>query len=199
MARLVPRVRARDPAPPWQVPAVISWAGMRGVVTLAAAFAIPPEMPGRDIVLFLAFVVTVGTLLVQGLSLPWVIQRLQVHDAGAQKDALSEAAAKQAAAEAALSRLEELSSDAERPVPGHITDQLRGWAEQRSNGAWERLGRPADEIGEAPSVVFTRVRRAMLSAERDTFVRFRDQGRIDEGVLREMLRELDYEEAMLDR
>ena len=199
LTRLVPGVRRRDPSPPWQVPAVLSWAGMRGVVTLAAAFAIPPEMPGRDAVLFLAFVVTVGTLLLQGLTLPAVIRRLDVRDTQGAQDALAEAAAKQAAAEAALHRLDEMAADAEHPVPDHITHQLRSWAEQRSNGAWERLGRPQEEIGEAPTVAFTRLRRAMLSAERDTFVRFRDQNRIDDAVLREMLRELDYEEAMLDR
>ena len=199
LARLVPRVRNRDPAPPWQVPFVISWAGMRGVVTLAAAFAIPAGadgMTGRNVVLLVAFVVTVGTLLIHGLTLPALIRRLHVRDKGGQRDALDEAAAKQSAAEAAVSRLDELSGD---DVPEHVTLQLRTWAEHRSNSAWERLGRSDDEIGEAPSVAFTRLRRAMLHAERDTFVRFRDAGRIDEGVLREMLRELDYEEAMLDR
>jgi len=199
LTRLVPRVRTRDPSPPWQIPAVISWAGMRGVVTLAAAFAIDPAMPGRDVVLFLAFIVTVGTLLLQGLTLPTVIRRLGVLDAGSAEDALSEAAAKQAAAEAALNRLRTLAEDAEHPVPDHVRAQLRSWAEQRSNGAWERLGRPDEEIGEAPSVAFVRLRRAMLGAERETFVRFRDENRIDDAVLRGMLRELDYEEAMLDR
>lgn len=199
LTRLVPRVRTRDPSPPWQIPAVISWAGMRGVVTLAAAFAIDPTMPGRDVVLFLAFIVTVGTLLLQGLTLPTVIRRLGVLDAGSAEDALSEAAAKQAAAEAALNRLRTLAEDAEHPVPDHVRAQLRSWAEQRSNGAWERLGRPDEEIGEAPSVAFVRLRRAMLGAERETFVRFRDENRIDDAVLRGMLRELDYEEAMLDR
>jgi len=172
---------------------------MRGVVTLAAAFAIDPTMPGRDVVLFLAFIVTVGTLLLQGLTLPTVIRRLGVLDAGSAEDALSEAAAKQAAAEAALNRLRTLAEDAEHPVPDHVRAQLRSWAEQRSNGAWERLGRPDEEIGEAPSVAFVRLRRAMLGAERETFVRFRDENRIDDAVLRGMLRELDYEEAMLDR
>jgi Na+/H+ antiporter len=202
LTRLIPKIRARDPAPPWQIPFVISWAGMRGVVTLAAAFAIPPatpeapEMAGRNVVLFMAFVVTVGTLLLQGLTLPALIRRLHVRDKGAQRDALDEAAAKQAAAEAALNRLDDLSGT---DVPQHVTLQLRTWAEHRSNSAWERLGRSDDEIGEAPSASFTRLRRAMLHAERDTFVRFRDAGRIDDGVLREMLRELDYEEAMLER
>lgn len=198
LPRLLPKVRARGPALPWQVPTVLSWAGMRGVVTLAAAFTIDPAMPGRDIVLFLAFVVTVGTLLVQGLSLPWVIRRLNVYDRGAQNDVLQEAAAKQAAAETALARLEELSGVDDR-IPDHITSQLRTWAEQRSNGAWERLGRSDAEIGEAPSVAFVRLRRAMLDAERQTFVRFRDMGRLEEARMRDLLRELDYEEAMLDR
>ena len=153
-------------------------------------------MPGRNVVVFVAFVITVGTLLLQGLTLPTLIRRLHVQDKGGQRDVLDEAAVKQAAAEAALARLDDLADDS---TPQHVTEQLRTWAQHRSNGAWERLGRSDEEIGESPSVAFTRLRREMLTAERDTFVRFRDMGRIDEGVLRDMLRELDYEEAMLDR
>ena len=75
LPRVLPKVRRAGPALPWRGPFVISWAGMRGVVTLAAAFAIPvgdemtPGMPGRNIVVFVAFVITVGTLLLQGLTL----------------------------------------------------------------------------------------------------------------------------------
>ncbi len=197
LGRLVPRVRAHEPRrPPWRVPAVISWSGMRGVVTLAAAFAVPDEVPGRDVIVFLAFAVTVGTLLLHGLTLPWLIRRLRLYDTGQQRDALEEAAAKQAAAEAAITRLDEVAEDG---TPDHITVQLRSWAEQRANGAWERLGRPLEEVGEAPTVAFSRLRREMLAAERETFVRFRDMGRLEDGVFVEMLREIDHEEAMLDR
>jgi monovalent cation/hydrogen antiporter len=202
LPRLLPRVRARGPALSWRGPLVISWAGMRGVVTLAAAFAIPaadetgPGMPGRDVVLFAAFVITVGTLLLQGLTLPVLIRRLHVKDEGGQRDVLDEAAAKQAAAEAALARLDELSDGS---TPEAVTEQLRAWAQHRANSPWERLGRSDDELGEAPSLAFVRLRRAMLDAERATFARYREMRRIDEGVLREMLRELDHEEAMLDR
>ena len=139
---------------------------------------------------------TVGTLLLHGLTLPWLIRWLQVYDTGAQRDALEEAAAKQAAAEAAMHRLDEV---AEEGTPDHVTTQLRSWAEQRANGAWERLGRPLEEIGEAPTVTFSRLRREMLAAERETFVRFRDQGRLEDDVFVEMLREIDHEEAMLER
>jgi monovalent cation/hydrogen antiporter len=195
LVRLVPRVRDREGGS-WRGPAVISWSGMRGVVTLAAAFAVPDQVVGRDLIIFLAFVVTVGTLLLQGLTLPWVIRRLRVYDTGAQRDALEEAAAKQAAAEAAVRRLDEVTEDG---TPEHITVQLRSWAEQRANGAWERLGRPLEEVGESPTVTFSRLRREMLAAERATFVWFRDQGRLEDDVFVEMLREIDHEEAMLDR
>ena len=195
LVRLVPRVRDRE-GRSWRGPVVISWSGMRGVVTLAAAFAVPDQVVGRDLIVFLAFVVTVGTLLLQGLTLPWVIRRLRVYDTGAQRDALEEAAAKQAAAEAAVRRLDEVT---EEGTPDHITVQLRSWAEQRANGAWERLGRPIEEVGESPTVAFSRLRREMLAAERATFVWFRDQGRLEDGVFVEMLREIDHEEAMLDR
>ncbi|MCD2192110.1 Na+/H+ antiporter [Actinomycetospora endophytica] len=196
LTRLVPKVRQREKRLPWRVPAVISWSGMRGVVTLAAAFAVPDTVAGRDVIIFLAFVVTVGTLLLHGLTLPWLIRKLRVYDTGAQHDALEEAAAKQAAAEAAMHRLDEVAEDT---TPEHITSQLRSWAEQRANGAWERLGRPLEEVGEAPTVAFSRLRREMLAAERETFVRFRDQGRLEDGIFVEMLRELDHEEAMLER
>ena len=108
---LFARLRARDPAPPWQVPAVISWAGMRGVITLAAVSAIPrvtnsgAPFPGRPEIIFLAFCVTVATLLLHGLTLPWVIRRLGIEGQGREShlDALAEADAVYAATQAALS------------------------------------------------------------------------------------------------
>jgi hypothetical protein len=80
---LFPRIHTRDPSPPWQMPAIISWAGMRGVVSLAAALAIPLAVdgvafPDRDLILFLTFTVIVATLVVQGLTLPWVARWLRV-------------------------------------------------------------------------------------------------------------------------
>lgn len=193
---LFPAVRRHDPSPPWRYPAVISWSGMRGVVTLAAAFGLPHSFAGRDVVLLLAFAVTIGTLLAQGLTLPWLIRRLGVRDSGVQADALAEAAAQQAAARAALATLDELAGDG---VPEHVAGRLRGWAEQRSLGAWERLGRSAEELGEAPSAAFRRLRRRMLATERSTFVQLRNEGHIDDEVLLRVQRELDLEEAMLER
>jgi CPA1 family monovalent cation:H+ antiporter len=210
---------------PWRYPAVISWAGMRGVVSIAAAVALPLDFPDRDVVIFLAFVVTVATLLVQGLTLPYVIRLLGIRDTEAHTDLLAEAQAAHTAAQAALARLDELvaaaptdagadsgggagsTGESGGPVGGpgppehieRIAQRLRGWVEHRSLGAWERLGRGADEIGEPPSAAFRRLRREMLAAERAAFIRFRDDRRIDDEVLRRVLHELDLEEALLSR
>src|SRR3954466_5888049 len=81
--RLSTRIREKDPAPPWQYPTALSWAGMRGVVSLAAALALPltvstggSEFPQRDLLLFLTFVVICGTLLLQGLTFARVLRFL---------------------------------------------------------------------------------------------------------------------------
>ncbi len=198
---LFSRVSARDPAPPWQIPAVISWAGMRGVVTLAAAFSIPlltnsgAPFPGRAEIIFVAFCVTVGTLLLHGLTLPWVIRRLGVEDRESYDDALAEADAIHAATQAGLARLESTSDGA----PESVTTRLRRAAEHRSHSVWERLGRPETEFGEAPSVIYRRLRLEMLAAERETLISLRNAGRINDEVLSRTLHELDLEEAMLSR
>ncbi|MBV9164239.1 MAG: Na+/H+ antiporter [Pseudonocardiales bacterium] len=202
---LFAELKARDPAPPWQVPAVISWAGMRGVVTLAAASTIPrvthsgAPFPGRSEIIFLAFCVTVATLLLHGLTLPWVIHRLGVSallgGSESHLDALAEAEAVHAATQAALERLESASNGA----PDSVTARLRKAAEHRSHSVWERLGRPETELGEAPSVIYRRLRLEMLTAERETLVSLRDAGRINDDVLSRTLHDLDLEEAMLTR
>src|SRR5206468_8038243 len=79
-------IRERDPYPAWQHVTVVAWTGMRGVVSLAAALSIPLTLqngapfPGRDLILFLTFIVILATLVVQGLSLPWLIHRLGIED-----------------------------------------------------------------------------------------------------------------------
>ncbi|MDX8029983.1 Na+/H+ antiporter [Lentzea sp. BCCO 10_0856] len=190
---LFPKLKKREDRPPHlgQV-TVISWAGMRGVVTLAAAAAIPETVPGRDIILFCAFVVTVATLLLQGTTLPWLINKIGFEGDDARQDALAEAQVQHRAAQAAVTRLDEEIED----VPDHVRDQLRSLAEHRGNAAWERLGRQEEE---SPAAAYRRLRTAMLMAERDEFVKARDAGEIDDEVLFRVLRELDLEQAALSR
>lgn len=203
----------RNPRPAPGEVFVVAWAGMRGVVSLAAAFGVPlttlsgAEFPGRPQLVFLTFVVVVGTLLLHGLTLPWVIRRFGIHGDDAQRDALAHAAAQDKAARAAAERLDELlaqqRADGAVSQSAAVTDDaaqvLRKWNTARRNSAWERLGRSEDEIGESPASVFRRLRLEMLAAERDTFIAERDAGNIDDEVLRVVLRGLDLEEATLNR
>ncbi|MGA5461924.1 Na+/H+ antiporter [Mycobacterium sp. NPDC050041] len=202
-----PHVRHSEPAPPPAQVFVVAWAGMRGVVSLAAAFGVPmttlsgAEFPGRPQLVFLTFVVVVGTLLLHGLTLPWLIRVLGVQGDEAQRDALAAAAAQSKAAQAAADRLDELMAEQEPGSDVHerAAEVLRGWNNRRANSAWERLGRDEEDIGESPASAFRRLRLEMLAAERETFIAERDAGRIDDEVLRSVLRGLDLEEATLNR
>jgi Na+/H+ antiporter len=199
LARLVPRIRARDPAPSARYPTVIAWAGMRGVVTLAAALTLPETLAGgaeypRGLFVWLAFSVIVGTLVLQGSTLPVVARRLRIPPDDPKDDALAEAAVQQAAARAARERLE--AEAAATPVPQDVLDRLRGKLDHRTNVAWERLG---GRERETPSEAYRRLRRAMLLEEREVFRRARDEGRIPDEVRRRAQRDLDLEESLLER
>jgi CPA1 family monovalent cation:H+ antiporter len=200
------RVRDREPAPRPAEVFVVAWAGMRGVVSLAAAFGVPmttlsgAPFPGRPQLVFLTFVVVIGTLLLHGLTLPWLIRRLGVQGDDARTDAIAAAAAQDKAARAAADRLDEvLAEEKVTDVHERAADVLRGWNTRRRNSAWERLGRDEEEIGESPVSAFRRLRLEMLAAERASFIAERDSGQIDDQVLREVLRGLDLEEATLNR
>jgi monovalent cation/hydrogen antiporter len=201
LPRLIPSVEARDGNPPWTYPTVLAWAGMRGVVSLAAAFGLAATFPEKNLILFLTFVVVVGTLLIQGLTLPALIRRLGVVGTEEQQDLIREAGAQHAAANAALARLDrELESDG--TVPEDVVSRLREKAEIRQLGAWERLGGRGSTDGaamEPPTVSFRRLRRSMIEAEREVFIDLRDRGQIDDEVLLRVQRELDLEESILMR
>ncbi|WP_166908576.1 Na+/H+ antiporter [Mycobacterium sp. DL440] len=197
---------AREPAPTGGQVFIVAWAGMRGVVSLAAAFGVPATtlvgdpFPGRPQLVFLTFVVVVGTLLLHGLTLPWFIRVLGVQGDEAHSDAVATAAAQDKAARAAAERLDALMSEqSATDVPERAADVLRAWNTRRRNTAWERLGRDDADIGESPTSAFRRLRLEMLAAERDTFIAERDAGHIDDEVLRTVLHGLDLEEATLNR
>ena len=179
----------------WRDATVISWAGMRGVVTLAAAFALPSQTPRRGLLLLIAFTVVVGSLLVQGLTLPAVVRRLRLHGPDRAEDALHQAALLSEVVAEGQRRLQEVRADED--VPADVVDQLRSRSARRSDAAWERLGRSTTEY-EPPTATYVRVRLQMLQAERTVVVEARDAGRYDEEVLRNVLLMLDVEESLLD-
>ncbi len=192
LTRLIPRVARRDPAPPWQYPAVLAWAGMRGVVTLAAVFALPDDTPHREVLVLIALVVVAGTLLINGATLPWVVRRLGVVGPSFADDALQEAETYQRAASAGLARLDEIVAPGDPP---EVIEQLRQRTLDRAHAVWERLGRS----NETPSQSYARLRAAMLDAEREEVLRIRATGRVPHEVLQQVLNTLDVEETLLGR
>jgi Na+/H+ antiporter len=182
------RVRDRDPSPPPQAIFILSWAGMRGVVSLAAALALPPTFPHRDMILFLTFSVIVATLIGQGLTLPGLARRLGV--VAASGPDTEEAVARLAAVEAALGKLEELRED----YPGHLPliDQMRDSFDHEASHVWPNAEGPRDEA-ELELLEHRAIRSAVLVAEREAVIRLRDDGVIDDVTLRAIERDLDLE------
>ncbi|MGY0499097.1 Na+/H+ antiporter [Nocardia sp. FBN12] len=175
--------------------AVVSWAGMRGVVTLAAVLLLPDSTPQLPVLELLALVVVGGTLLVQGSSLPWLVRLLRLRGPSREEDALAKADLLQQASTAGLAELDRgIGPDTPEPVIESLRQRLI-W---RSNAAWERLGRPEAELV-TPTAEYRRLRLAMLAAERDAVLKVRDAGAVDYEVLQHVLARLDLEESMIDR
>ncbi len=178
--------------PPWTYTFVLGWAGMRGVVTLAGAYLIPADTEHREVLLLIAFSAVIGTLFLQGLSLPWVARTLGVPPPDPLTDALVRAELLHQASNAGLERLDQLGED--DPHGTHAL--IRARVEQRSFAAWEQLGAESDD--ETPSEAYLRVRRLMIDAERATVLKVRDSGTVASDIVSEVLGMLDIEESMLD-
>jgi Na+/H+ antiporter len=179
---------------------VLSWAGMRGVVSLAAALALPltlgagGPLPAREALVIVTLTVIVLTLLGQGLTLPWLIRALRLGtDAGLREE---EARARQHLLEAATRRLDQLY----QVWPGHrpLLDQLRETYRHRSEHV-ERQRDPAAGDGEDRELIEHReIKRTIIDAEREALLRLRAEGDINDEVLRDLERELDLEERRMD-
>lgn len=178
--------------PPWSFTFLLGWAGMRGVVTLAAAFVIPEDTEYREVLLLVAFSVVAGTLFLQGMSLPWFARRLRVPSPDPVEDALARATLLQQASKAALHELQELEYDDRHGV----VDLIRQRLDQRNFAAWERLATVEDQ--EAPSELYSRVRLALIAAERRRVLEIRSSGTVPAEVVADVLAMLDVEESMLD-
>ncbi|MFF7179287.1 Na+/H+ antiporter [Streptomyces sp. NPDC008121] len=194
------RIREREPGVDWRAPLIVGWAGMRGVVSLAIAFSIPVmtdgvEFPARNLVLFLTFTTVIGTLVVQGLTLPPLIRLLKLPGRDTHAETLAEAQAQSEASRAAQERLDLLLADESNTLPLPLADRLRTVLERRRNAVWERLGAVNDVTGETADDTYRRLAREMIDAEREVFVRLRDERRIDDEMMRTLLRRLDLEEA----
>lgn len=190
LPRLLPGIARKEPRPPWQSVAIVSWAGMRGVVTLAAVFLLPTDTPHREVLVAIALFVTAGTLLAQGLTLPLLARLLKVQGPDRHGDDLQEAEVSQAVFNAGLAYLDE---QPEGSISPSVRQRLNERLIDRTNAVWERLGG-----AETPSAQYTRARAGMLARERDEVLRIRALGTTDQTVLRRVLDALDVEESILD-
>jgi CPA1 family monovalent cation:H+ antiporter len=211
------RGRARRVPPPARKSmAVVSWAGMRGVVTLAVAAAIPLTMddgspfPDRAAVQLIAFVVTIGTLLVQGLTLPWLIRRLHADDPDERaRDAEAAAELYALTTDAALARLGEVRAEwpeQHRPLLDRLAAVIRSQGRAAVDAARARVEEGVEEAEDetaAPDAApqlpdeIYRVRQDLLGVQRRALLGARDRGDLDDEVMREVLHWLDLEEAAL--
>jgi CPA1 family monovalent cation:H+ antiporter len=187
-------LRERDPTPPWQAPAVISWAGIRGAVSLAAALALPTAFPGRDLIVFITFAVILVTLVGQGLTLPLLLRTFGLEDDGSAER--EEAKARIKAAQGALDRLDELAG--EDWVRDDTAERLRGAYNFRQQRFGARLDDGDDGAIEERSVDFQRLRRELLEAERAAILALRNSGVINDDVMNRVMRDLDLEDSRLD-
>jgi CPA1 family monovalent cation:H+ antiporter len=171
------------PAGSWRERLVVGWSGMRGAITLAAALSLPVRFPQRELVLYLAFSVVLATLLVQGISLPFVVRRLGL---GRGEEAVRrERDARAALLEAAIARAGELD--------GEFPDALR-------DGYASRLQRlQAGDEGRAEHADLAAAQRELIHAQRSELRRIRREGGIDVETARRLQRELDVEELRLGR
>ncbi|MEJ2436170.1 MAG: cation:proton antiporter, partial [Pseudolabrys sp.] len=197
--RWIPAVARRDPAPPWRLPFFVAFTGVRGVVSLAAALAIPYTLdngtpfPHRELILFVTFGVIIVTLVGLGSLMPLMVRRLGISRLGTEEH-MSEIEAELAARQTALSeieqRLEQFAS--ERALPADVVELLR----TRNLSRNQILPRNLNDRLE-----FTRVgaavKKELIDAEREFIFRLLRDGKITDEARRRIEYELDLEEASL--
>jgi CPA1 family monovalent cation:H+ antiporter len=199
---LIPAIRRADPSPPWQYPFVLAFTGIRGIVSLAAALAIPfatgagAPFPYREMILFVTFVVILATLVGQGLLLPLVVSGLGLARAGRREhraDRIEEFEARRHAIEAAVARLDALHEA--RPLPPEILDPLRADHRERLNQVERR--KDGDPAHRKLTDLTDEVRMALIAAERDGLNALYRGGGVKDEARRRIERDLDLREAHL--
>jgi CPA1 family monovalent cation:H+ antiporter len=173
----------------------IGWSGMRGAVSLAAALAVPLDVPGRPQIIFLTFALILVTLVGQGLSLPFIVRALRLEMPRRWSD--EEAVARMEAAQAALDRLDEMEDEerASETQLNRLRDLYRG--RFRTCQAVLGGGDPATAAREQRIADYGELRRELIGVEREELLNLRGNGRLRPPTQRQIERDLDLEEARI--
>jgi len=189
----------KQKATSWKHTAIIGWCGMRGVVSLAAALALPvylsPGEPfiGRDLIIFLTFCVIFSTLVIQGLTLPVLIKKLEISNL--QHEILEEAEARVEAAKLALTRLNELSE--QEWVSSKSVERMKMIYEERIRYANRLQGKESQNEEESKAITFRRLQKDILNSERRALLQMHYQGKLSNEVMRRILHDIDLEASHL--
>jgi CPA1 family monovalent cation:H+ antiporter len=199
---LSPSLARRDPSPPWQFPFLIGFTGIRGIVSLAAALAIPlatasgEPFPNRDLILFLSFAVIIVTLIGQGLALPRVIRWLGLAVQGREErrvEAADEIESRRLTIAAGLRRIDELESA--DGLPAQIVAPMRAHHLERLRQLDYRIGADAQEQRLAEQS--DELERRLIDAEREHLYELMCEGKLKDDARRRIENELDLREAQL--
>src|SRR6202166_635050 len=196
---LSPSPARRDPTPPWQSIFFLGFVGVRGVVSLAAALAIPlttaagAPFPDRDLILFVTFGVIVVTLIGQGLTVPAVVRWLGLAQHAAderEREHRAEIAARAEALNVAHGRLKQFVAD------GQVSVEALAILRARHDYRTGRLSEHSADDGDAAAVA-AELRMELIAAEREYIYRLLQEGQITDEARRRIERELDLEEASI--
>jgi len=194
---LSPSLAKRDPSPPWQGPFTIGFVGVRGVVSLAAALAIPfalnngQPFPHRDMILFITFGVIIITLVGQGLMLPFVVRWIGLTRLGKEEQAgaiQSELEARASALEQVEKRLEKVI--AERELHDDVVQLLRTRNESRRQILPTNMDDALSRVRQSAEL-----KKELIDIERDFIYQLLREGKITDEARRRIEYELDLEEA----
>lgn len=188
-------IRQREPRPDPNLVTIVAWSGMRGVVSLAAALALPLAVgkvafPHRDMIIFLTFSVIFATLVIQGISLPYLIKWLGIRPSDSEE--LEEQEARLKIVTRVIEHIEENYS---MTLSDEVLNQVKTKYEIRIQRI--RKGALAGKISEEQVTDFHRVQREIIQVERSMLSAMRKEGQISEEALRKIEYELDLEETRL--
>jgi monovalent cation/hydrogen antiporter len=198
-----PPRRRRIPAEPlsWRENLILSWSGMRGVVTIAAAAGTPLvtstglDLPGRDIVITIAFAVAIGTLILQGLSLPWLIRRLGVDPSSDRQYRTDQVAiARRAMNAAAMKTVDAFRKDSTSEADIRLGEKLIANSQRDLELETDGIDRGGVDRKKLFAII-----RDVQAARRSALIAERNAERLDDEIMRELLEYIDLEQAIVEQ